>query len=86
MNVDGKAESVRRHRLDPAKKFTMNILSHRHHPSSSVGYTTQPVYAVKPLNDKAFTPSKPHKPFCYTWHTLRRPGAKILHKKDLAEE
>jgi len=33
------------------------------------------VYAVKPLNDKAFTQSWAQETFCYTWHALKGPGA-----------
>lgn len=39
------------------------------------------VYAVKPLNDKGFTPSWAQETFCYTWHALKGLKARVSPKK-----
>ena len=45
------------------------------------GQNAFPVYAVKPLDDKAFNLSWHQEPFCYTWHTLRPGGRRIREER-----
>ena len=52
-----------------------------HHFSLADGQNTLLVYAVKPLNDKAFNLSWPQGTFCYTWHTLRPRGGQIREER-----
>jgi hypothetical protein len=81
MDVYGKTQSMGRNGLESTHEFMMVRPSIRHYSPPIGGQNMLLVYDFKPLNDKAFTPSGLHKTFCYTWHTLRRPGERLAEKR-----
>jgi hypothetical protein len=78
MNIDGKPQPMSRNGPEPTKEFLM-VTGHRF--SLTNGQDAYSVYAVKPLNDKAFNLSWSQGTFCYTWHTLRPGGGQIREER-----
>src|SRR3990172_5252449 len=85
IDVDGKAQPVRRNLLKTTEKLPVDCAQSSHSTPLISGQCSCLVYAWKPLNDKGSPRTGAARTFCYTWHTPRRPGVSIVGRKDLAE-
>lgn len=81
MDINGKPKPMHRNCPEPTRELPMTRPTRSHRFSFADGQNMSLVYAVKPLNDKAFNLSWPLKTFCYTWHTSRLKGGRIREEK-----